>query len=47
MGAVIEIKYFNTFTLHKTNNGSEMPIWNGSRGIPEDLGGYEVVPGTF
>lgn len=46
MGAVIEIKYFNTFTLHKTNNGSEMPIWNGSRGIPEDLGGYEVVPGT-
>tara|TARA_R110001606_G_scaffold238177_2_gene386218 strand:- start:153 stop:2129 length:1977 start_codon:yes stop_codon:yes gene_type:complete len=46
MAAIIEIKYFNTFTLYKTNNGSEMPIWNSSRGIPEDLGGYEVVPNT-
>ena len=46
MAAIIEIKYFNTFTLHKTNNGTEMPIWNGSRGIPEDLGGYEVIPNT-
>ncbi len=46
MAAVIEIKYFNTFTLHKTNNGSEEPIWNGSRGIPKDLGGYDVVSNT-
>jgi len=46
MGAVIEVKYFNTFILNKTNNGSEMPIWNGSRGIPKDLGGYDVVSGT-
>ena len=46
MAAVIEIKYFNTFTLHKTSNASEEPIWNGSRGIPEDLGGYDVVPNT-
>jgi hypothetical protein len=47
MGAVIEVKYFNTYILNKTNNGSEMPIWNGSRGIPSSLGGYEVVPGVF
>ena len=46
MAAIIEIKYFNTFTLHKTNNGTEMPIWNGSRGIPKDLGGYEVITNT-
>ena len=46
MGAVIEVKYFNTFILNKTNNGSEMPIWNGSRGIPKDLGGYDVISGT-
>jgi len=46
MGAVIEVKYFNTFILNKTNNGAEMPIWNGSRGIPKDLGGYDVVSGT-
>lgn len=44
MGAVIEVKYFNTYILNKTNNGSEMPIWNGSRGIPNALGGYEVGP---
>ena len=46
MGAVIEVKYFNTFILNKTNNGTEMPIWNGSRGIPKDLGGYDVISGT-
>ena len=44
MGAVIEVKYFNTYILNKTNNGSEMPIWNGSRGIPSSIGGYEVGP---
>ncbi len=44
MGAVIEVKYFNTYILNKTNNGSEMPIWNGSRGIPNSIGGYEVGP---
>ena len=42
MGASLEIKYFNTFILKKTNNDDE-PIWNGSFGIPEDLGGYPVV----
>ena len=42
MAASVEIKYFNTFILKKTNSDDE-PIWNGSFGIPEDLGGYPVV----
>ena len=42
MGAVIEVKYFNTFVLKKTNSINE-PIWNGSFGIPVDIGGYPVV----
>ena len=42
MGAVVEVKYFNTFILKKTNNDDE-PIWNGSFGIPEDIGGYPVL----
>jgi len=42
MGAVIEVKYFNSFVLKKTNDSAE-PIWNGSLGIPSDLGGYKVV----
>ena len=41
-GAVIEVKYFNTFLLKKTSK-SEEPIWNGSFGIPENIGGYPVV----
>ena len=42
MGAVIEIKYFNSFFLNKTNISKE-PVWNGSRGIPADIGGYPVL----
>ena len=42
MAASVEIKYFNTFILKKTNSDDE-PIWNGSFGIPQDLGGYPVV----
>jgi len=42
MGAVIEIKYFNSFVLNKTNSSDE-PIWNGSKGIPADIGGYPVI----
>lgn len=42
MGAVIEIKYFNSFVLKKTNNDG-YPIWNGSFGAPEDLDGYPFV----
>ena len=43
-GAVIEVKYFNTFVLKKTVvNSSETIVWNGSFGIPKDKGGYDVV----
>jgi len=44
MAASVEVKYFNTFILKKTNNDEE-PIWNGSFGIPNDRGGYPVVTG--
>ena len=40
MGAVIEVKYFNTFILKKTNSDDE-PIWNGSFGVPP------TVPGSY
>ena len=43
-GAVIEVKYFNTFVLKKTATQLENTIvWNGSFGIPKDKGGYNVV----
>ena len=45
MAAVIEIKYFNSFVLNKTNVSDE-PLWNGSRGIPNDIGGYPVATGS-
>ena len=40
MGAVIEVKYFNTFLLKKTVSSANVPIWDGSRGIPQAIGGY-------
>jgi hypothetical protein len=41
MGAVLEVKYFNTFLLKKTiSNPPEKPVWNGSFGIPQSIGGY-------
>jgi len=45
-GAIIEIKYFNTFLLKKTNSSNE-PIWNGSFGIPPTIGGYPAVGGSL
>ena len=43
-GAVIEVKYFNTFVLKKTVvDTSETIVWNGSFGIPAAQGGYPVV----
>jgi len=42
MGAVVEVKYFNSFVLKKTI-AEQQPVWNGSLGIPNDLGGYKVV----
>ena len=51
MGAVIEVKYFNTFLLRKTNKEvdnsfvySQIPSWNGSTGVPSTvLGSYPVI----
>jgi hypothetical protein len=40
MAAVVEIKYFNTFLLKKVFSDSDTPIWGGSFGIPEDIGGW-------
>ncbi|GAH13056.1 unnamed protein product, partial [marine sediment metagenome] len=42
MGAVVEVKYFNSFVLKKTT-AEQQPVWNGSLGIPSGLGGYKVV----
>ena len=44
-GAVVEVKYFNSFVLKKTNKNS-LPVWNGSYGIPASKGGYPVVSVT-
>ena len=48
MGAIIEVKYFNSFLLKKTNSvgTGNPPSWNGSRGIPEAIGGYPVITST-
>jgi hypothetical protein len=46
MGAVIEVKYFNSFVLKKTSKdaGTEsVPVWNGSPGAPTQLSGYPVL----
>lgn len=40
MGAIIEVKFFNTFLLKKTVDSSNKPIWDGSRGIPSSIEGY-------
>ena len=42
-GATVEVKYFNSFVLRKTNQTTNQPIWDGSMGIPSDKGGYPVV----
>lgn len=43
-GAIIEIKYFNTFLLKKVNNSTPTPVWNGSFGIPPNLGASGAPP---
>ena len=40
MAAIIEVKFFNTFLLKKTVDNADQPIWDGSRGIPQSIGGY-------
>jgi len=58
MPAIIEVKYFNSFLLKKIASSgagslpadivNKMPIYNGSFGIPQDIGGYNryVTTGT-
>ena len=49
MAAIIEVKYFNTFLLKKVNKAQPLPspgygnipVWNGSMGIPQAKGGFE------
>ena len=46
MAAIIEVKYFNTFLLKKVNDPTTQgrdvgyPVYDGSRGIPQQIGGY-------
>jgi|TARA_B110000977_G_scaffold112961_1_gene146295 hypothetical protein len=42
-GAIIEVKYFNTFLLKKTVNNGKDVLWNGSFGIPKSIGGYPAT----
>ena len=46
MGAVIEVKYFNSFVLKKTVDNADTIVWNGSFGIPAAKGGYPIKPTT-
>ena len=57
MGAIIEVKYFNSFVLRKTIAkavsspavpplNTDTVVWNGSFGIPVSEGGYPHYPST-
>ena len=48
MGVVVEVKYFNSFLLRKTmtNSPTVAPVWNGSFGIPQTIGGFKVYSTT-
>jgi len=46
MGAVIEVKYFNSFVLKKVSSTGFDPVWNGSWGIPDNLNGGYPLFGT-
>jgi hypothetical protein len=39
MGAIIEVKYFNTFLLKKVFTDSDIPEYGGSFGVPQPLSG--------
>ena len=51
MGAVVEVKYFNSFLLKKASSSENSPSpigknvlkYNGSFGIPKALGGYNQI----
>jgi len=46
MAAVIEVKFFNSFLLKKNQNSSNVPVWNGSTGIPNGVAGSYPVLST-
>jgi len=45
MATIIEVKYFNSFILKKLSSqlGNKVPVYNGSRGIPQIIGGYNLL----
>ena len=44
MGAIIEVKYFNSFLLKKTyDSATSAPGWNGSWGVPTGVDGHYPV----
>ena len=44
MAAVIEVKFFNSFLLKKNQDDSNVPVWNGSTGVPSGVAGsYPVL----
>ena len=47
MAAIIEIKYFNSYILKNIEEESPVlqPRWNGSKGIPENIGGFPRFTG--
>ena len=45
MGVIVEVKYFNSFLLRKTST-TVRPVWNGSFGIPQTIGGFNVHTNT-
>jgi hypothetical protein len=52
MAAIIEVKFFNTYILKKTNAGGTnagtgTAMWNGSFGVPSSLGGYPRTTPQF
>jgi hypothetical protein len=48
MATTLEIKYFNSFVLKKSSTTADgsVPIWNGSFGIPQAIGGYKRSSGV-
>jgi hypothetical protein len=42
--ALIEVKFFNSFTLRKSIDSDSQPQWWGSRGIPDTVGGWGGIP---
>jgi hypothetical protein len=49
MGAIVEVKYFNSFLLKKTHTGVPtgltVPVWDGSTGVPAGVdGSYPRTP---